>query len=107
MDKEYIDSPRYWVRQHTIGKAYNVDKYTLNRFIEALEWQVTEYEQLQSKFNEAVEVIKFYSNGGNLNRDIWFDEKLGYFTGKRARDFLYGIKNDNHQVIKNKVYGNL
>ena len=49
------------------------------------------YEQLQSKFNEAVEVIKFYSNGGNLSRDIWFDEKLGYFTGKRAREFLRSL----------------
>lgn len=50
------------------------------------------YEQLQSKFNEAVEVIKFYSNGGNLNRDIWFDEKLGYFTGKRAREALAELR---------------
>lgn len=49
------------------------------------------YSQLQKKFEEAVEVIKFYSNGGNLNRDIWFDEKLGYFTGKRAREFLRSL----------------
>lgn len=52
---------------------------------------IASHEQLQSKFNEAVEVIKFYSNGGNLNRDIWFDEKLGYFTGKRAREFLRSL----------------
>lgn len=52
------------------------------------------HEQLQSKFNEAVEVIKFYSNGGNLNRDIWFDEKLGYFTGKRARYFLRSLEKE-------------
>lgn len=52
------------------------------------------HEQLQSKFNEAVEVIKFYSNGGNLSRDIWFDEKLGYFTGKRARDFLRSLEGE-------------
>lgn len=40
------------------------------------------------KFREALE---FYANGGNPNRDIWFDEKLGYFTGKRARQTLDGV----------------
>lgn len=40
------------------------------------------------KFREALE---FYANGGNPNRDIWFDEKLGYFTGKRARQTLEGV----------------
>lgn len=52
---------------------------------------IDSYEQLQRRFEEAVEVIKFYSNGGNSNRDIWFDEELGYFTGKRAIEFLRSL----------------
>jgi len=35
-----------------------------------------------------VDALEFYANGGNFNRDIWIDEKLGYFTGKRARQAL-------------------
>ncbi len=50
--------------------------------------QIQSLKDENKKFREALE---FYANGGNPNRDIWFDEKLGYFTGKRARQTLDGV----------------
>lgn len=47
--------------------------------------------QLIKEHQEMREALEFYANGGNPNRDIWFDEKLGYFTGKRARQTLEGV----------------
>jgi len=49
---------------------------------------------LKDRLKEAEKVIDFYASGGNSNRDIWFDEKLGYFIGKKARKYKakYGEK---------------
>ena len=47
--------------------------------------------QLIKEHQEMRDALEFYANGGNPNRDIWFDEKLGYFTGKRARQTLEGV----------------
>ena len=37
---------------------------------------------------EANTLLDFYSRGGNANMDVWKHEELGFFTGKRAREFL-------------------
>ncbi|OPZ24591.1 MAG: hypothetical protein BWZ03_00066 [bacterium ADurb.BinA186] len=42
----------------------------------------------QKVIDKLLEVLGFYAQGGNFNRDLWHDEKLGYFTGKRAREAL-------------------
>jgi hypothetical protein len=53
-------------------------------------WDAREPEvaALRKRLEEAVEVIEFYSKGGNFQTDIWQHPNLGYFTGKRAREFL-------------------
>jgi hypothetical protein len=45
------------------------------------------YAMVVKQLKEADEVIEFYSQGGNSNRDIWYDDKLGYFIGKKAREY--------------------
>jgi hypothetical protein len=37
---------------------------------------------------EAIELLEFYSNGGNPSQDMWLHDDLGHFTGKRCREFL-------------------
>lgn len=49
---------------------------------------------LEQKLEKAIKALEFYANGGNHNLDIWHDEKLGYFTGKRARQVLKEIKGE-------------
>ena len=51
----------------------------------------TEYIKLKKENKKLRECVGFYANGGNSNRDIWFDEKLGYFIGKRAKETLKEI----------------
>jgi hypothetical protein len=47
-----------------------------------------ELSRLRRELAEAVEILKWYGCGGNFQTDIWHHPDLGYFTGKRARDFL-------------------
>lgn len=49
------ETPEYWVYNHIIGKTYNVDKYTVNRFIEAMEYLIEEKKKYRN-FWEASEV---------------------------------------------------
>ena len=37
---------------------------------------------------EAEELLKFYSEDGNFNSDVWEHDSLGFFTGKRAREYM-------------------
>lgn len=83
--------------------------YNAYRIIHVIEYSA--YEQLQSKFKEAVEVIKFYADKSSYTQispefgysivkiksedyiEGWND-KIGYTTktgGKRARDFLRSL----------------
>ena len=48
----------------------------------------TQLRELEARHLEALEVIEFYSNGGNPCRDMWLEPRLGYFTGNRAKEFL-------------------
>jgi hypothetical protein len=48
----------------------------------------------QSALSTALEVLEFYSNGGNPPQDVWEHKELGYFTGKRAREAIARIKGD-------------
>lgn len=48
--------------------------------------------QLTKENDKLKECLAFYAKGGNFNMDIWFDEKLGYFTGKKAKELLEEIE---------------
>ncbi len=50
--------------------------------------------QLQAQLAMCKEVLEFYADGGNPNRDIWLDEELGYFTGKHARECLFKLEKE-------------
>ena len=54
------------------------------RYAELLE----KIERLEAENRDMREVLEFYANGGNFNRDIWYDKELGFFTGRRAREVL-------------------
>lgn len=47
--------------------------------------------ELERKLEVAIQLLKFYSQGGNSQTDIWYNEHLGYFTGKRAKEFLESL----------------
>lgn len=49
-------------------------------------------ESTKNKLKRAIEVIEFYSRGGNSQTDTWIKEGLGCFTGNKAREFLESIK---------------
>lgn len=49
-------------------------------------------ETTKNKLKRAIEVIEFYSKGGNPQTDTWTKEGLGCFTGKKAREYLESIK---------------
>lgn len=68
-------------------KVFDVDEF--DDFVQEATPSVVR--QLIKEHQEMREALEFYANGGNPNRDIWFDEKLGYFTGKRARQTLDGV----------------
>lgn len=42
----------------------------------------------------AREMARFYAGGWNPNLDVWKHDELGYFTGRRAREYLKEFVND-------------
>jgi hypothetical protein len=47
-------------------------------------------EYLDEKLKKAEELLSFYANGGNPSWDVSEIRDLGYFTGKRARQYFSG-----------------
>ena len=45
--------------------------------------------------DEALKLLKYYSQGGNPSQDTWHHEGLGYFSGKQAKDFLAKHEKNN------------
>ena len=72
-------------------EKYDHARIELRSYDQILDEKNKEIQSLKDENKKFREALEFYANGGNPNRDIWFDEKLGYFTGKRARQTLEGV----------------
>jgi hypothetical protein len=57
------------------------------------------FQFLEQQLEDAEKVIEFYANGGNLNQDIRHDEKLGYFTGKKAKSYFKKYPKDDKSEL--------
>ncbi len=75
----------------TATEKYDHARIELRSYDQILDEKNKEIQSLKDENKKFREALEFYANGGNPNRDIWFDEKLGYFTGKRARQTLEGV----------------
>lgn len=61
-------------------------------FLAGAELMRAEITELEHKLSICVGALEFYSKGGNFNLDLWKHEKLGHFTGLRAREALASIQ---------------
>lgn len=68
------------------GSDPNTKEYNARRFVEKN--NPVDVAQMLRLMREAMQTIEFYSKGGNFQTDIWKHEELGFFTGKRAKEFV-------------------
>lgn len=70
-----------------------VSGHEIGAFIDGARQQQRELSPLAKEIiMELVETMRFYGNGGNFNRDLWYDNDLGFFTGKRAKEALAKVE---------------
>lgn len=78
-------------RLSSATEKYEHAMIELRSYDQILDEKNKEIQSLKDENKKFREALEFYANGGNSNRDIWFDDDLGYFTGKRARQTLEGV----------------